>query len=107
VITDFPKENQGVRQALINSDSFRNLLVTIDGESGTKIFRQVFMGERMGFEKIHQDLMNTLGDDAYGLSQIKIWLQRFRTWDLSCSGLSRAGRSPLTLQPQAEVEAFL
>jgi transposase len=49
--------------------------------------------------------MSTLGDDAYGLSQIKIWLQRFRTGDLSCSDLHCAGRPPLTLEPQ--VEAFL
>jgi hypothetical protein len=39
VTTDFPKENQGVRQALINSDSLRNPLVTIDGERGTEICR--------------------------------------------------------------------
>jgi hypothetical protein len=38
----------------------------------------------MGTEKIHQELMNTLGDNAYGLSQIKIWFQRFTTVDLSC-----------------------
>jgi hypothetical protein len=49
--------------------------------------------------------MSTLGDDAYGLSQIKIGLQRFRTGDLSCSDLPRAGRPLLTLRPQ--VEAFL
>jgi hypothetical protein len=48
--------------------------------------------------------MSTLGDDAHGLPQIKIWLQRFRTGDLSCSDLSRAGRPPLTSGPQ--VEAF-
>jgi hypothetical protein len=48
VITDFPKENQGVRQALINSDSLRKPLVTIDGKRGTMICRQVFMAERMG-----------------------------------------------------------
>jgi transposase len=56
-------------------------------------------------KKIHQEVMNTLGDDAYGLSQIKIGLQRFRTRDLSCSDLPRAGRPPLTLAPQ--VEPFL
>jgi hypothetical protein len=34
VVADFPKENDGVRQALINSDSLRDPLVTIDGEAG-------------------------------------------------------------------------
>jgi hypothetical protein len=58
--------------------------VTIDGERGTKICRQVFLAERMGTEKIHQELMRTLGDNVYGLSQIKIWFQRFTTVDLSC-----------------------
>jgi hypothetical protein len=58
-----------------------------------------------GSKKIHQELMNTLGDDTYELSQIEIWLQRFRTRNLSYSGLSLAGRPPLTLAPQ--VETFL
>jgi hypothetical protein len=79
VTTDFPNENQELRRALINSDSFRNPLVTMDGETGTKICHQVFWRKGWGPEKIHQELMNTLGNDAYGLSQIKIWLQRFRT----------------------------
>jgi transposase len=56
-------------------------------------------------KKIHQELMSTLADDARGLSQIKIWLQRFGTGGLSYSGLPRAERSPLTLGQQ--VEAFL
>jgi hypothetical protein len=55
--------------------------------------------------KNHQELMNILGDDVHGLSQIKIWLQKFRIGDLSCNDLPRAGRLPLTLGPQ--VEAFL
>jgi hypothetical protein len=63
------------------------------------------MVERMGIEKIHQDLISTLGDNACGLSHIRIWLQRFRTGDLSWSDLPHAGRPPLTLGPQ--VEAFL
>jgi hypothetical protein len=61
------------------------------------------MVERMGTQKIHQELMNTLGDDAYRLSQIKIWLPRFRIGDLSCSDLSRAGQPLLTLGSQVEV----
>jgi hypothetical protein len=91
VITDFPNENQGVKQALINSARLGNPLITIDGKSETKIYRQVFMDERMGIEKIHQELMSMPGDDAYGLSQIKIWLQRFGTGDLLCCDLPRAG----------------
>jgi hypothetical protein len=49
--------------------------------------------------------MSTLEDDADGLSQINIWLQRLRIGYLSRTGLPRAGRPPLTLGPQ--VEAFL
>jgi hypothetical protein len=51
VITDVPKEKQGVRQALINSDSLRNPLVTTDGERGIKFCCQVFLAEKMGIEK--------------------------------------------------------
>jgi hypothetical protein len=51
VKADFPKENQGVRQTLINSYSLRNPSVGIDGERGTKICRQVLLAERMGIEK--------------------------------------------------------
>jgi hypothetical protein len=90
-MTDFPKENQGVRQVLINSENLQNPLVTIDGERGTKTRRHVFLAERMRIEKTHQELMSTLGDDLYGLSQIKIWLQRARTGDLSRSDFLRAG----------------
>jgi hypothetical protein len=79
--------------------------VAIDGERGTKIYRQVLLPERMWREKIHQELMSTLVDNAHRLSQIKIWLQKFRTGDLSCSDLPGAGRRPLTLGPQ--VDAFL
>jgi hypothetical protein len=58
-----------------------------------------------GSKKISQELRRTLGDDAYVLFQIKtkIWLQGFRSGDLSCSDLSRAGRPSLTLGPQVEV----
>jgi hypothetical protein len=47
--------------------------------------------------------MSTLGEAAYGLSQIKIESQRFRTGDLSWSDLPRAARPRLTLGPQVEV----
>jgi hypothetical protein len=82
--TDFLKGNQGVRRSWVNSNYLRNPLVTIDGERGTKICHQVFLPERMGIEKIHQELMSTLENDAYGLSQMKIWSQRFRPRVLSC-----------------------
>jgi hypothetical protein len=59
----------------------------------------------MGIEKTQQELISTLGDDAYRLSQIKIWLQRFRTGDLSGTDIPRVEQPPLTLGPQ--VEAFL
>jgi hypothetical protein len=35
-------------------------------------------------KKIHHEPMSTLGDGVFGLFHIKIWLQRFRTGDLSC-----------------------
>jgi transposase len=103
--TDFAKENQVAKQILINSDSLLNPLVTIDGERGTKIYCQVFWLKGWGLKKIPQRLMSTFGDDAYGLSQIKIWLQRFRTGYLSYSDFPHAGRPRLTLGLQAE--AFL
>jgi hypothetical protein len=48
---DFPKENQGVRQVLISSGSLTNPVMTIDGERGTEICRQIFPAERMKIEK--------------------------------------------------------
>jgi hypothetical protein len=50
-ITDFPNENQRVRQALINSDGLRNPSAMIDGERGTKFVVKFFLVERMGTEK--------------------------------------------------------
>jgi hypothetical protein len=32
----------------------------------------MFPDEKLGFEKIHDQLVNTLGNDAYGISQFKI-----------------------------------
>jgi hypothetical protein len=49
--------------------------------------------------------MRTLGDDSYGVSQIKIWLQKFRNGDLSCKDSARFGRPLFTLGP--ELEAFM
>jgi hypothetical protein len=61
--------------------------------------------KRWESKKIHQELVNTLRDDAHWPSQVKIWLQMFRTGDLSCGDFPRAGQPPLTLGPQ--VEEFL
>jgi hypothetical protein len=36
-----------------------------------------------GLKKIHGELIITLGDDAYGLFQIRIGLQKSRNGDLS------------------------
>jgi transposase len=49
--------------------------------------------------------MVTLGVDAYGQSQIKVWLQKLRNGDLSCKDTPRTGRPPLTPGPQ--LAAFL
>jgi hypothetical protein len=41
--------------------------------------------------------MTTLGADAYGLSQIKTWVQKVKNGDLSCKDAPRTGWPPLTL----------
>jgi hypothetical protein len=38
---------------------------------------QYFWIKDWGAKRIHQELITTLGDDACGMSQIKMWLQRF------------------------------
>jgi hypothetical protein len=58
-----------------------------------------------GAKRIHEELMNTLGDDSCAISQIKIWLQKFRNGDLSCKDYLRSGRPLLTLGLQ--LEAFM
>jgi hypothetical protein len=42
----------------------------INGERGTKIDHQIFLGEEQGLKKDPQELVTTLGADAYGWSQI-------------------------------------
>jgi hypothetical protein len=49
--------------------------------------------------------MSTLGDNSCAVSQIKIWLQKFRNGDLSRKDSPRSGRPLLTLGPQ--LEAFM
>jgi hypothetical protein len=58
-----------------------------------------------GAKKIHEELMTTLGDDSYGVSQLKISLHKFRDGDLSCKDSPRSGRPLLILGPQ--LEAFM
>jgi hypothetical protein len=52
-----------------------------------------------GAKRIHEELMDTLGDDSYGFSQIKIWLQKFRNGDLSSKKSPRSARPLSTLGP--------
>jgi hypothetical protein len=58
-----------------------------------------------GTKRIHEELMSTLSDHSYEVSQIKIWLQKFRNGDLSCKAFPRSGRHLLTLGSQ--LEAFM
>jgi hypothetical protein len=55
-----------------------------------------------GAKRIYEELMSTLGNDSYRVSQIKIWLQKFRNGDLSCKKSPRSGRHLLTLGLQLE-----
>jgi hypothetical protein len=58
-----------------------------------------------GAKRIHEELMSTLGDGSYRVSQFKIWLQKFRKGDSSCKNSPRSRRPLLTLRPQ--LEAFM
>jgi hypothetical protein len=51
----------------------------------------MFLDEELGLKKFHQELVITLGADAYGRSQIKIWLQKSRNSDLSCKDAPHTG----------------
>jgi hypothetical protein len=44
----------------------------MDGERGTKISHQIYPDEEIGFRKVHQELVTTLGADTNGRFQIKI-----------------------------------
>jgi hypothetical protein len=55
-----------------------------------------------GAKRIHKRLMSTLGDDSERVSQIKIWVRKFRNGDLSGKQSQRSGRLLLTLGPQLE-----
>jgi hypothetical protein len=56
-----------------------------------------------GAKRIHEELMSILDDDSYRVSQINIWLQKFRNSDLSLKESPRSGRPLFTLWPQLEV----
>jgi hypothetical protein len=45
--------------------------------------------------EIHQELLTTLGSDAYSEDSVQYWVARFESGDTSCEDISRAGR-PLT-----------
>jgi hypothetical protein len=62
------------------------------GQGRPKIPDQIFLDQRIGRKKVHEELTSTLGDDAYGRSQFKIW----RNAAMCC------GRPPLTSDPQRE-----
>jgi hypothetical protein len=62
-----------------------------------RFLRKYFWVKICGSKTIHQELVTTLGADAYGLSPIKIWLRKFRNCDLSCENASRTGRLSLAL----------
>jgi hypothetical protein len=75
-------------------------------EKGEQRFMMKFLWLKCwGVKRIHDELMSILGDDSYAVSQIKIWLQKFRNGDLSCKDSPRSGRPFLTLGPQ--LEAFM
>jgi hypothetical protein len=81
------------------------MLSSIDGERGTKNPHQIFLDEELRLKKIHQELVARLGADAYGRSQIKIWLHKFRNGNFFCKDAPCIRRLPLTLGP--ELVAFL
>jgi hypothetical protein len=58
-----------------------------------------------GSKRINEELMSTLGDDSYAISQIKIWLQELRNGDLSCKDSPRSERPLWPLGPR--LEAFM
>jgi hypothetical protein len=57
-------------------------------QKGTEICHQIFLDARAEIKQRDEELITTLGDDAYHLSQIKTWLQRFNKVDLSWKGSS-------------------
>jgi hypothetical protein len=56
----------------------------MDKEEQRFVIKHFWM-EGWGAKLIYEELMSTLGNDAYGPSRIKIWLRRFESGDLSCN----------------------
>jgi hypothetical protein len=71
---------------VLNLSNLRRTLSTIDGERGIRIPDQIFMDEERGLKKIHHKPVTTLGAEAYGRFQFKIWLEKSRNGNLSCMG---------------------
>jgi hypothetical protein len=65
-----------------------------------RFFIKYLWMKNWGSKEIYQELVITLGADAYGRSQIKTWLWKFRNGNLSCKDAPRTGQPPLTLGPQ-------
>jgi transposase len=75
-------------------------------EKGEQRFVMKFLWLKgWGAKRIHEELLSTLGEDLFVVSQIKIWLQKFRNGDLSGKDSPRPGRPLLTMGPQ--LEAFM
>jgi hypothetical protein len=55
------------------------------------ILHRVFLDEEMGCQKFKAELHETLGAKASGLSQIKVWLARFKEGDVFYEDHSRLG----------------
>jgi hypothetical protein len=84
----------------LNSDN-----KSLESYADKEIRRSELVTKGWGSKKIHEKLITTLSDNAYHLSQVKTWLQRFKNGDLSCKDYSLPGRPVLPLGSQ--LEAFL
>jgi hypothetical protein len=85
--------------------TLRQYVCTLSAINVQRFVINYFWTKGWGSTKLHGELITTLGDDAYHLSQIKTWLQRFKNGDLSSKDHSRPGRPVLILGSQ--LEAFL
>jgi hypothetical protein len=47
--------------------------------------------------QIHQEILTTLGSDAYSEDSIQYWVAHIESGDISCEDISRAGRSLIDL----------
>jgi hypothetical protein len=58
-----------------------------------------------GAKRIHQELVITLGGDTDGMSQSKIWFQKFGNSDFFCKDVPRARLPPFIRR--AQLKTFL